>query len=123
LQNRNFFTQPYTCAVDLLANYKQFLTDYHSPINNRGGINSIATNYKYWHSKRRVWPHLTQAALWWSCICLSSIAAERTFGIARLVDSTQRGRLSWAAFTTNLKFRVNAWVIEEMLEEELKNFR
>lgn len=109
----------------LVSQYKAYVTEYHSSYNNLNGINKIATNtnYGYWNCKRNIWPELSHVALWWACVFLSSIGAERTFGIARIVDSPQRGRLGWDTFSEDLKFRVNSWLINDLLEDKLNKIK
>lgn len=106
-----------TQMSDLVVEYQQYMIDYNEHPNI-----AKSNNFEYWNSKRKKWKCLTKIALWWACIFLSSIAAERTFGIAKLVDNSIRGKLSWESFTTNLKFRVNGWVISNLLEITLTKF-
>ena len=63
----------------LYGQFKEYSTEYHSKSNNINNRNSIreSSNYGYWNSKRVRWPELSKVSLWWSCISLSSIAAER----------------------------------------------
>jgi hypothetical protein len=63
-------------------------------------------NYDYWNNHRKMWSELCDVTLWWENWPTSSIAAERIFGIGRVVDAPQRGAQSWEIFSNEIKLRV-----------------
>jgi len=75
-------------------------------------------NYKFWDSFRASWPHISYFATWWSDWPTSSVAAERVFALARVVDHPQRGALSWKSFAIELFIKSNRLVLDDMLTEE-----
>jgi hypothetical protein len=75
-------------------------------------------NYKFWDSFRASWPHISYFATWWSNWPTSSVAAERVFALARVVDHPQRGALSWKSFAIELFIKSNRFVLDDMLTEE-----
>jgi hypothetical protein len=70
------------------------VTEYRAYINEHGTRPpaewATTSNDAYWTSKQLVWPALSRAALRWAQVPMSSIAAERVFGQARVVDAPQR---------------------------------
>jgi hypothetical protein len=67
-----------------------------------------------------MWSELCDVTLWWENWPTSSIAAERTFGIGRVVDAPQRGAQSWEIFSNEIKLRVNQVILESVLEEQIQ---
>ena len=67
-------------------------------------------SYAYWNGKRAVWPELSRLALFWTTFPTSSIAAERTFGVLRHVQSPLRGSQLPATVRREVMFRVNVCV-------------
>ena len=67
-------------------------------------------SYAYWNGKRTVWPELSRLALFWTTFPTSSIAAERTFGVLRHVQSPLRGSQLPATVRREVMFRVNVCV-------------
>jgi hypothetical protein len=99
-----------------VVQYKSYLRE-----RNEAGPTDWAhvNNHKYWSSKRKLWPHLADVALTWMEIPTSSIAAERTFAQARIVDAPRRQAQKWETFCREVKLRVNKSVLYDMLNSEL----
>jgi hypothetical protein len=57
--------------------------------------------------------------LWWENWPTSPIAAERTFGIGRIVDAPQRRSQSLQTFANEIKLRVNQTILEELVVEQI----
>jgi hypothetical protein len=76
-------------------------------------------SYEYWNQYRSRLPALCDVTLWWDNWPTSSVAAERTFGIKRVVDAPQRGAQSWQIFANEIKLRVNQAILEGMLVEQI----
>jgi hypothetical protein len=70
-------------------------------------------------SSQTRWPELADAALTWLQVPTSSVAAERVFAQARVVDTDQRQSLTWENFCTEVFLRSNKWVLERVLEDYL----
>lgn len=81
------------------------------------------SNYMFWQSQATRWPRLSYEAKWWNNFPTSSIAAERTFALARLTDTSQRGRLSWKSFSEQLQLRVNRPIVEKLLEDQVEKIK
>jgi len=60
-------------------------------------------NSAYWENKLTTWPNLCLVAKWYSNCPISSIAAERTFAIARVMSTSVCGAQSWETFEQELK--------------------
>jgi hypothetical protein len=70
-------------------------------------------------SSQTRWPELADAASTWLQVPTSSVAAERVFAQARVVDTDQRQSLTWENFCTEVFLRSNKWVLERVLEDYL----
>ena len=70
-------------------------------------------------SSQTRWPELAEAALTWLQVPTSSVAAERVFAQARVVDTDQRQGLTWVNFCTEVFLRCNQWVLGQVLEDLL----
>jgi hypothetical protein len=113
-------------GLRLESQYRNYCKEYHSPnVINGAGEHLIRKhgNYNYWRSKATCWPELMKVALWWNAYYTSSIAAERVFGVARLVDGTQRGNMHWDTFARELKMRVNKQIVFNLFEVNYKDFK
>jgi hypothetical protein len=73
------------------------------------------TSAKYWRSKMTVWPELAPIAMKWLQVPTSSIAAERSFAIARIVDEVHRQSQTWETFCLEVFLRVNKNFVESLL--------
>jgi hypothetical protein len=69
--------------------------------------------------KQSRWSRLVVHAKWWINFKRSSVAAERTFALARIMDSPKRGRLSWTTFSKQLMLKVNKEIFGELLLDHL----
>lgn len=76
-------------------------------------------NYEYWKNKETRWPNLSLTAIWWDNWPTSSIAAERTFALARIIDMSQRGSQSWETFTNEIQLKANQSILENLLNEQV----
>ena len=80
-----------------------------------------ADNYKFWSSKKVVWPLLADVALTWGDIPVSSICAERAFAQARTIDTPLRQTQTiWSTFCTEVFLRVNGAALSRLLEKKLE---
>jgi hypothetical protein len=50
----------------------------------------------------------------------SSISAERTFALGRIIDSSQRGRQTWEVFAREMKIKANNAILQQLLREKLE---
>jgi hypothetical protein len=66
------------------------------------------------------WPELAEVALTWLQVPTSSVAAERVFAQARIVDDDQRQGMTWENFCTEVFLRANKWVLALVLEDLLQ---
>ena len=113
-------------SMELESEYASYKEEYTSLINILpDGTSRISrdNNYLYWKSKLIIWPNLSRVALWWNAHYTSSIAAERAFGLARLIDSTQRGSMGWDTFARELKFRVNSMILDEQFRNHMQEIK
>ena len=81
--------------------------------------NTKTTSYNFWNNNRSMHEELSKVALWWLAFPTSSIAAERSFAVSRLIDSSQRGRLGWKTISNELKLKVNKWVLKDLFKDAL----
>jgi hypothetical protein len=76
-------------------------------------------NYHFWSSRQHKWPDLVHCALWYSNWPTSSVSAERTFALGRIVESSQRGRQSWKVFAREIKMKANNAILKRLLTDKL----
>ena len=88
---------------------------YWASVGTSGG--AARNSYLYWKSKAAVWPELSRVGRWWMAIPLSSIVAERTFALGRVIDVPQRSSMSWDTFIMELSLRVQQGKVAELLTE------
>lgn len=81
---------------------------------------ATTSNDAYWTSKQLVWPALSRVALRWAQVPMSSIAAERVFGQARVVDAPQRQGQLWQTFRNEVFLTANRNILEELLAAHAK---
>jgi hypothetical protein len=74
---------------------------------------------EFWKCKRLNWPLLSKLGMWYAERLTSSIAAERTFGIMRGIESHNRMSMVEETFQAELSFKVNGWVMRNMLGEKV----
>ncbi len=100
--------------MEYTTEYQAYMDEY----NDRTAEQWAAVNNNlFWRGKAQEWPFLAAVALTWCEIPLSSIAAERVFASARIVDAPQRGSLSWATFTREVFIRANRGVLLRMMSQ------
>ena len=76
-------------------------------------------NYKFWSSKKVVWPLLADVALTWGEMPVSSICAERAFAQARTIDTPLRQTQTWSTFCTEVFLRVNGAALSRLFEKKV----
>jgi hypothetical protein len=99
--------------LEYISEYEAYMDEYAE---RTAAEWAAVNNSKFWRSKVQVWPHLADVALTWCEIPLSSIAAERVFAQARVVDAPQRRSMSWESFSREVFLRMNRKVIHRLME-------
>ncbi len=99
--------------VEYISEYEAYMEAYAE---HTAAEWAVTNNSKFWRSKVQVWPHLADVALTWCEIPLSSIAAERVFAQARVVDAPQRKSMSWTSFSREVFLRMNRGVLHRLME-------
>ena len=77
----------------------------------------------FWKSKSKIWPELSQVGMWWAEYPTSSIAAERGFGMMRVMESAQRMSMKEPNFKAELSFRINKPLLERILRTSLDSWK
>jgi hypothetical protein len=103
-----------TCSfrMEYISEYQAYMEEYADHTAEEW---AAVNNFKFWHSKEEVWPHLANIAMTCCEIPLSSIAAERVFAQARIVDAPQRRNMSWETFNREVFLRTNRKVLLRMM--------
>ena len=63
---------------------------------------------------------LYRIASWWACIPIGNVNIERAFGVMRSIDVPLRRSMSGESMEKEMMARVNEWVVDLLLEEQLK---
>jgi len=73
---------------------------------------------KFWShaTKKEVYPRLSALGRWYADMPTSSVAAERTFGVMRGMESKLRHSLSAESVEEELIAKVNRWIVLEQLD-------
>ena len=105
--------------LHLESQYHQYCATWHNEFNSDPEFCTKTTSYNFWNNNRSMHEELSKVALWWLAFPTSSIAAERSFAVSRLIDSSQRGRLGWKTISNELKLKVNKWVLKDLFKDAL----
>jgi hypothetical protein len=99
-------------GVQLQLDYKSYATGW-------GDIDFSAfpRSYDFWKSKAAEWPVLSKVARWWLSVPTSSILAERTFALGRVISVPARASMSWATFESELKLKVQQAVVKKLMQD------
>jgi hypothetical protein len=81
------------------------------------------TSYEFWDTTKKLWPLISNEAKWYNNWPTSSVAAERSFALARVVDSPRRGRMSWETFSIELRLKCNQFILAELLNERVEEMQ
>jgi hAT family C-terminal dimerisation region len=113
---RFFGCLPEDATTKLVDEYDMFLHQY-------GSLKADGTTDEsprvFWSDKTRceAYPTMSKLARWYSNMPTSSVAAERAFALMRSFDIGIRRSMKEGAFRANLEFRVNGWIVDDLLKE------
>ena len=105
--------------IDLINQWFAYRDEWNSLHSSKPEWSNQESNYYFWSSRQHKWPDLVQCALWYSNWPTSSISAERTFALGRIVDGSQRGRQSWEIFAREMKMKANSAILKRLLTDKL----
>jgi hypothetical protein len=119
--NSSFFgCEPRNFGNEIIINWIEYRVDWQRRSKENALWFKNTTNYEYWSSVKTKWPLLVDEALWWINWPMSSIACERGFALARIIDSPRRGKMDWETFANELKLKCNEIVLDSLLDECIK---
>jgi hypothetical protein len=110
-----FGSSPEDFGIDLIVEWIQYRQYWIDQTRVDPEWNKRISNYHFWNANKSRWSRLVVHAKWWINFKTSSVAAERTFALVRIMDSPQRGRLSWTTFSEQLQLKVNKEILAELL--------
>jgi hypothetical protein len=104
-------------SVEFISEYKAYVAWWRAQ-KDAGFDASVRKPKPFWIEKASIWPSLSKVGQWWSEYPTSSIAVERAFAYARLIDIPQRGSMSYETFARELLFRLNRPIVEALLKKK-----
>ena len=78
---------------------------------------------QFWKETYTSYPMLAELGKWYAEYLPSSIAAERTFGVMRSMEHSNRMSMGEETFKAELSFRWNSWIVEDEIESRRKRLR
>lgn len=115
------FYKPFIGCVDanmtvgMVTEYKAYVEEVTN-LHDNNESDTVDT-YKFWNSKREIWPNLTPVALYHLTFPVGNISAERGCGQLRHIESNwTRSQQSHDTIRREAKFKYNKFVLEDLVK-------
>lgn len=109
--------EPADAVLALLTEYRRFCLLYPTVTDAEKALKQS----EFWQAKAPAFPRLAKLGCWYAEMPMSSVAAERMFGIMRQMDVPQRSSMKEPAFEAEWMARVNGWLTKKLLTKALED--